>query len=697
MDTTQPSSSFKRSEEAPPTAPTPRLRLSNKNGTVTQAIAQANRSLAASRFQQALEGYTQILTTLSPGHPVAFLNRSLCYIVLDFPQLAAIDAYRALIAHNYILSMDPDRIDGQPLLFKLHQYTVEADPKVDTWKTDRDCCVASGTFRYLDVELASIRVRASPRLKYTKPGWKKPTLEGNFFDHILWDIRLRASYRIAVSLWKCGGGALFTAMSWLSETEELPFCGPKDREQLMELHNHILLEIERVLTAEKNIRENLRLHQGWLKSALEEHEQTGIKGLLKTQHTTTKRQLFPWDLYSLSPTREDNNTILEQLNSRYGDGACRLTFKNEGNPHADLVLIATKRIELNAVILRDPSFHAASPADRHKVCNSCCTWLSVQTQTMEKATGAAKSTDAEKKTIDIEEQGEPMEEQPVESTEVVSPSTPSQPLEYQKEGSSIGNVPLHLYLCLHGMDEPFYTLTEGNSWGLPEPTYTNLLNGILKNLLAKAAPVPDMIVDHPLSMPHWQQMTGDMLAPRDLGNDDTAILWNANTSTPLNELFPDRDYPNPSFNPDHHIPWSFNSNVEVPIQALLHIGARKSKELGYPTALDCRRFDGWALETMRCKIEAGVRVSTFPRFSKVFGVDGFEESSDKIAAEYPEDRQEWGKGGGEWMASLNPHFGGIKKANVEYGEEPNVKIVDTDSYATVVCIKPIEEGEALLC
>ncbi|KAL8816284.1 MAG: hypothetical protein Q9223_004676 [Gallowayella weberi] len=65
------------------------------NTTITENIIfQANCHLLAGRNRQAIELYTDVLYKKSPGHIIAFLNRSLAY-VCDKPGLAVTDAYRA--------------------------------------------------------------------------------------------------------------------------------------------------------------------------------------------------------------------------------------------------------------------------------------------------------------------------------------------------------------------------------------------------------------------------------------------------------------------------------------------------------------------------------------------------------------------------------------------------------------------------
>jgi hypothetical protein len=115
-----------------------RLTVTFNASVTTHALAKANRSLAALQLRQALEGYTEILTA-SPGHPVAFLNRSLCYLVLGFPHLAVYDAHRAFLAASAIQSRHADEINGRANLYNLHLFSQEADPVEEPWTVEPTC------------------------------------------------------------------------------------------------------------------------------------------------------------------------------------------------------------------------------------------------------------------------------------------------------------------------------------------------------------------------------------------------------------------------------------------------------------------------------------------------------------------------------------------------------------------------------
>ena len=125
---------------SPDVIPPKRLKVTFNASQTTRAIAVANRDLSLLHLQSALKQYTKILET-SPGHPVAFLNRCLCYLILGFPNLAVFDAHRALLAVEAINRKNPDDINGRSNLYNLHLYTQEADEDEDSWKTEPSCYV----------------------------------------------------------------------------------------------------------------------------------------------------------------------------------------------------------------------------------------------------------------------------------------------------------------------------------------------------------------------------------------------------------------------------------------------------------------------------------------------------------------------------------------------------------------------------
>lgn len=78
----------------------PSLRLIHRGGSPEEAMMRANQLLSEHEPDKAIKIYSKILYKLSPGSVCAFLNRSLAYILLQLPELAVVDAYRACMLAN---------------------------------------------------------------------------------------------------------------------------------------------------------------------------------------------------------------------------------------------------------------------------------------------------------------------------------------------------------------------------------------------------------------------------------------------------------------------------------------------------------------------------------------------------------------------------------------------------------------------
>ena len=78
--------------------PTPKRRrqsLRITHGLTDALLFEAGKYLAAGEPLVAQKIYSRVLYETCPGHVVALLNRALAYLVLDYPELAVMDAYRA--------------------------------------------------------------------------------------------------------------------------------------------------------------------------------------------------------------------------------------------------------------------------------------------------------------------------------------------------------------------------------------------------------------------------------------------------------------------------------------------------------------------------------------------------------------------------------------------------------------------------
>ncbi|ORY09319.1 hypothetical protein BCR34DRAFT_589423 [Clohesyomyces aquaticus] len=324
----------------------------------TNALAVANRELALNRPKSALEKYTNILTLLLPGHPIAFLNRCLCYLVLGFPNLAAFDAYRAIIAVRNLPGV-------REQLFNFARYAEEANSQVDIWVTDPFCYVGQGRFPLLTVELASITPMGYERVKV------ESTVDGTaaVAYHMKNDILLGAHYRLALSLWKCGGGAWQSAMDIICRATELRCFHEMDKEALTNLHSQILFGIEGVMTEEVALQTSIAAAKsfnsaeapgltGWAALSPQSQKDSGIRGLLKSTFTTMTREQYPWDRYSpVSSTHRSASRYPVHAHDPWGIPAPKAV---------DNIDKKVQKLVAGFLRLRDPSFHPlAAPIIRN--------------------------------------------------------------------------------------------------------------------------------------------------------------------------------------------------------------------------------------------------------------------------------------------------------------------------------------------
>lgn len=139
-------------------------------------------------------------------HPVAFLNRSLCYLALNRPELAVMDAERAfritepgsrnLVMHKQVSS---------------YAAACESMPDIASWETPEHLVSATNPHRHL--YLSNLTITNTPR--FTRRS--KEAVQLDAFD----DVRMKALFRQAFALWKLGSGAQRSALTILERANIL--------------------------------------------------------------------------------------------------------------------------------------------------------------------------------------------------------------------------------------------------------------------------------------------------------------------------------------------------------------------------------------------------------------------------------------------------------------------------------------------
>ena len=294
---------------------------------------KANALLAARRPREALNLYTRILYQKSPGHICAFLNRALAYSVLGYPELAVVDAYRALVlagdlqSHGRVKGVSVADISKYVRAEWLHVKTGEP------WTSAPDCYAGLG---WLSMPLASILLNDK----------EVPGRVG-----IPWvGYELRAIFRICGALWQCGGGALSDALGMIDEVlaQGSTFGQYKEyveeRRCFRELGDLIMDDI-------------CQLHSD---------DPTTLKALMKMKVTVVNRVIYPWN------NDEPDIKIfteVEKLETYADDSAKPCTVRSvasSATEAAALKLIAARDIYPNETVLSEASLlqvTTAAPGD----------------------------------------------------------------------------------------------------------------------------------------------------------------------------------------------------------------------------------------------------------------------------------------------------------------------------------------------
>lgn len=285
------------------------------NTEAADVWTEANNLLVSNRISEALKLYSDILTDITPGNPAAFLNRALCYLILDCPSLAATDCYRAFQGAEW--ARKPE--SGQKYLNMLvaaAKATEKAAKTHSPWAVE-PTCYPGGPQTLLGQKLASLTIEkreywkrameceegfyipAKSNLKEDIPGQPAPMIKMKVVRwnrSLVEDAQMKALYRLAVALWKCGGGAIRTAEIIIRKArEEIDGDDSKHRrasdyESLDFLERKVWDYLMHEFDEEKRTAgRNDQMMDG-----------SGIRGLMRTQFTRIRRELYPWDHWSLS-------------------------------------------------------------------------------------------------------------------------------------------------------------------------------------------------------------------------------------------------------------------------------------------------------------------------------------------------------------------------------------------------------------
>jgi hypothetical protein len=460
-----------------------------------------------------------------------------------------------------------------------------------------------GSFDFLDNSLASIRV--IPGLRGPLPAdLKKDTpIERKVQEYLVRDVLMKAQYRLALSLWKCGGGAWQSAMDIICEAESLPYFHDEDRLHFRELHNQILEDIGSVIEEEDVIRQFLKTKRGWTSHMLTNHKNAGIQGLLRSRFTRKRLEVYPWDNDSIVWTNEAEE-IVDGLNEGMaGENVypCHYTLKVKDDFYKEpiLSLTADKSFDASEVVFAERSaMQVILPVSGLIHCNNCGALLDVPqdalddaatlalnhgqqvlkhaiAQNLKRADRATTSSPSiienpsnsamneisnglEGITVEMKDEHSPKQYHGVDPHKSPAPPSTTKPSERQ-EGYQICHgckkVAVcslrcmdsamrhshHFQLCKTPVHANSYPISPPNVWPIPSPNYTVLLNRLVERTISFA-----MGGAPPLTQ-HWiQVLQTNLRGPRewpedgDLDSDFFFREWNDTEPESIEERYPHR-------------------------------------------------------------------------------------------------------------------------------------------------------------
>ena len=727
----------------------PALRLIHSHDSADDLMFKANALLAARRPREALNLYTKILYQKSPGHICAFLNRALAYSLLGYPELAVVDAYRALVlsgdlkSHGRVKGVSVADISKYVRAEWLHLKTGEP------WTSAPDCYAGLG---WLSMPLASILLNDKE-----VPGQVGIPYVG---------YELRAMFRICGALWQCGGGALSDALGMIDEVlaQGSVFGQYKEyveeRRCFRELGNLIMEDI-------------CQLHTD---------DPTTLKALMKMKVTVVNRVIYPWN------NEEPNMEIFAEVErlETYADSSAKpctvRSIASSATEAATLRLIAARDIYPHETVLSEASLlqvTTAAPGDMAGFfCDVCAaamvtskdlrrrmlapkprSWESAasvgsdprqlspdtvgfsphyspedllvgqspppgpySTQSNEFASQTAPTRVMADKVADTVSPRQPdfslypdPDEAFAERPQLLSPDSVQSKLDLTPDFHVCNQCceapccssdcfcrggDFHTILCASGVEDGIRSTclqslkslensvdNEASHTLFIHPKARCLYDLLLVRIIALAA---DQDVS-PLELSEVRWLNGDLLpSPTPHEEDKATTDLFSYSSSPLSS--PIRN--------TKRLSWTFTNNVVRPIQYLREIG------LDSMTSLD--RRDGWIMNTLYAKIMHSTRISTKARHAKIYNRVGklvSEQSSDDEGTQdqnirargvptstlVDENLQPSGKKDQDvWVGTIHTVFAMVGVADEVEGEKANVTVEDE---GIVKCF-PVVRGNA---
>ncbi|KAL9046200.1 MAG: hypothetical protein Q9214_000905 [Letrouitia sp. 1 TL-2023] len=676
----------------------------------THVLMQAAKALSDKNPLEAISLYTQVLYEISPGHVVALLNRSLAYVWIRRPELAAVDAYRAAVASNEMRSRPFS------LQFDFDRYLAAERRHVATsaswFKPESRYIVDDGWQPWRNRPLASFLI--------DDPGGKILDLT---LSNLCVRLEVKATYRLCGALLECEGGCLNDAFGLISDALTTLSMTIAERHCFHFLGDEVMLQLEtldrRTYTLGEPVEDDedvVAVEDAWGK----QRYQVRQLSLMKNKVTMVSRELYSED--DIQPNYEfsQSHKGLQSFVTRYSPSTKPFVLeRSQEQMEPEIELGASRDIFPGELVLTERNAFHVSTCIPEKViesrknsaeepiilyCDSCATRLLLPEplindllfSTPDRIRAFASSA---RDSIDIFRK-------PTESLTAALK-------DYQSIFPTI-NIPLSFCACDH------HTIYCSNTCRrLHRPFDEGLHNTMTEQELrlpvsgSTLCPLEHVAPDHPRSLFNHPkaQILYDLLFlrvyasamssrqhPLELLQHVNGGLYTCSTTHVADR----KGRPIPTHNNKRKaLPWSFTNNVIKPINSI-HSYHRAKGE-------DYWRFlkyaDGWMINTMLAKIQHGTKVSRDSVYSKAFDNKG-----KRLYHGGSQDERDHSVFKGKstvddvWVGRLDPLLNMIKVADPAKEEAPNVAIVvreGVEVYALsgdgVAKDKPcIRAGEALL-
>lgn len=640
------------------------LRLIFSPDETDNFLSKASTHLANGQPYQALQTYTKVLLEISPGHPCAFLNRSLAYIALDYPELAVADAYQAaMISYG----MRPSNaIPGDRRLSTVARYKraeLRAKQNGEVWTKESKFYVGQG---WLRVPLAAIYLNVD-----------KPRAGESVREAVCTALELKAIYRMAYALWKCGGGALPDALGLMSDAKAVYKLNSEEEICFLALGNQIMCEIEEALSKEAVLsrfssEDGLSDRQTEAKGRFVLSE---YKGLLRRRYTMVRREVYLWNMHE--PALDDP-AVLTHFEKKYSyllRGCNVQAFRPSEEKVPKLGLFARKDIQDGELVLKEGSAlqvtTACASQTKQLYCNVCAALIIPPTGFAmdQKARATSKTGSTRLGSPVLDTPPDPALQQPLARFNVKGCLRCGDVYYCSSECRESAKYQFHLALCGKGVEDGIREAIQ-NHESLKQGIVHPKAEQIYELLLVRIYALSRKHKVHPLDLDEVKWLDGDLFTTPNVKDNaqvddhDKTLDFGASPFSPR--------YDDPT---RKTLPWSFEANVIRPFKWFQKMRMNPRANLD--------RCDAWVINTLLAKIMASTRITKGPRHVDAYDAAGrVVDRLDIALAQSDEEGQE------VWIGSIHPIFSHVQivdnqsDANVVYEEQGAISCV---AYAAMEC------------